>query len=66
MLRGKSLIFHEPQCGEGKETPRKYGVSYKFTNIVTNMAVGQNLRYLFCRDYHLFKRLLRVTGGMGF
>ena len=31
-----------------------------------NMAVGQNLRYLFCRDYHLFKRLLRVTGGTGF
>ena len=30
------------------------------------MAVGQNLRYLFCRDYHLFKRLLRVTGGTGF
>ena len=28
------------------------------------MAVGQNLRYLFCRDYHLFKGLLRVTGGL--
>ena len=28
--------------------------------------VGQNLRYLFCRDYHLFQRLLRVTGGTGF
>ena len=31
-----------------------------------NMALGQNLRYLFSRDYHLFKRLLRVTGGTGF
>ena len=29
------------------------------------MAVGQNLRYLFCRDYHLFKKLLRVTWGYG-
>ena len=31
-----------------------------------DMAMGQNLRYLFRRDYHLFKRLLRVTGGTGF
>ena len=30
------------------------------------MAMGQNLRYLFSRDCHLFKRLLRVTGGTGF
>ena len=30
------------------------------------MAMGQNLRYLFSRDYHLFKRFLRVTGGTGF
>ena len=29
------------------------------------MAMGQNLRYLFRRDYHLFKRLLRV-GVRGF
>ena len=38
-------------------------------NVVTiltfYMAMGQNLRYLFCRDCHLFKRLLRVTGGTG-
>ena len=34
---------------------------------MSHMAVGQNLRYLFCRvPYHLFKRLLRVTGGTGF
>ena len=31
-----------------------------------DVAVGQNLRYLFCRDYHLFKRLFWVTGGTGF
>ena len=29
------------------------------------MAMGQNLRYFFSRvPYHLFKRLLRVTGGL--
>ena len=27
------------------------------------MPMGQNLRYLFSRDYHLFKRLLKVTTG---
>ena len=32
----------------------------------SHMVVGQNLRYVFCRDYHLFKRLLRVSGGTGF
>ena len=31
-----------------------------------DMAMGQNLRYLFGNDYHLFKRLLRDTGGTGF
>ena len=30
------------------------------------MAMGQNLSYLFSRDYHLCKRLSRVTGGTGF
>ena len=32
------------------------------------VAVGQNLGFLFCKDYHLFKRFLRlrVTGGTGF
>ena len=29
------------------------------------LAMGQNLRYLFSRNY-LSKRLLRVTGGTGF
>ena len=29
-------------------------------------SMGQNLRYLFSRDYHLFKGLLRVTGVLGF
>ena len=32
-----------------------------------DVAVVQNLRYVFCRvPYHLFKKLLRVTGGTGF
>ena len=26
-----------------------------------NMAMGQNLRYLFSRDYHLFKRLFKAV-----
>ena len=41
-----------------------------FINSVSNWAaashLGQNLRYLFGRDYHPFERLLRVTGGTGF
>ena len=36
------------------------------SHVLPDMAVGQNLRYLFSRDYLLFKRLLRVTGGTGF
>ena len=34
--------------------------------MVSYLVVGQNLRYLFSRDYHLFKRLLKVTGGTRF
>ena len=37
-----------------------------FVFVLCYLAMGQNLRYLFRRDYHLFKRLLRVTGGTGF
>ena len=29
------------------------------------MAVGQNLRYLFSRDYHLFKRPFKGHRGYG-
>ena len=29
------------------------------------MAMGQNLRYLFSRDYHLFKRLFKGHRGYG-
>ena len=43
----------------------KFPPGSKHVEAIDDLAMGQNLRYLFRRvDYHLFKRLLRVTGGL--
>ena len=46
--------------------PKAIKTIQNIQEVYKHMAMGQNLRYLFSRDYHLFKRLLRVTGGTGF
>ena len=49
-----------PQGSKGSVLYGKYSKSQIHCETIAttgNMAEGQNLRYLFSRDYHLFKRL---------
>ena len=52
-----------------KEHSKTYGAMNSYELLVAwifsvaQVAVGQNLRYLFSRDYHLFKRLFKGHRG---
>ena len=66
VIAAKAAGKPERECQENLERLQAAVVCLWVCVFFPHMAVVQNLRYLFCRDYHLFKRLLRVTGGTGF